>query len=188
MRIDFGKISVYLAPIVKAGNESKREAERLCIRNLIIEAFGESKTLTHDSCGRPGIEGMSVSVSHSSRWGAIALAPAHIHVGIDIEEDTGRAARVIKRVLRGPFTDCFLAEDKPLQAWTLLEAAFKCAYPNEGLALVDFLLPSPVGGIVGKQVKIAGQPCRNLDIIASQYPGEGLPFLSLVAETQSFVP
>lgn len=182
MRIDFDPISVYLVPIKRVEGQSKREAEHQTIKAILDEAVPGHAALTHDPDGRPLIEGASISVSHSANWGAVAIAPENINIGIDIEENRKQASRVLARVLRGPHTNAYLNDSMALTAWTLLEAAFKCARPNHGLALVDFILPSPHCGLDGKEIQMAGQPHRRFEIISSQSLGAGLPYLSLVAE------
>ena len=181
MQTDIGRVRVYYGPIVPGKGDSAREAERRCIHSLIMEAFGQDAVLLHDTSGRPYIDGSSISVSHSRHWGALAVAPADTRVGVDIEESAYRAARVIGRVLRGPHASEYMNPDYALAGWTLLEAAFKCAYPNDGLTLVDFHLPQTSGGLSGKNVVMPDRPDTRLSILASGFLIDGV-WMSIVVD------
>ncbi len=183
MVIDIPPVKVFIAPIEPLKGENKRQAERRCVDRLISGAFGQGATLLHDPDGRPTIEGAEISVSHCRRYAALAVAPAGVNVGVDIEDNADRAARVISRVLRGPYAAMYASPDTALAAWTLLEAAFKCVCPNRGLTLVDFHLPNSTGGLEGKNISLPVQPTCNLTILASRPLPTGIHLSVVIRNT-----
>ena len=183
MPIEIEGIKIFFAAL-QAG-KPRRDAEKEAVAQLMAEAFGADARIEHDASGRPLVSGASISVSHSRTLAALAVAPEGISVGIDVEDSQDRASRVIRRVLRGPYSDAY---SNALEAWTLLEAAFKCTLPNEGLTLVDYELPAPSGGIEGKNIVLTKRPEVPLRIVLCRPSGIGGNFVSVVAGGQSLVP
>lgn len=126
----FGDITLYIAKIDRGdGEEPRREAERRVTASLISYALGDGVTLTHLPSGAPCLEGcdMSISISHSTHYAAIALAQAR-QIGIDIEEPRAQLRKVAPRVLSELELEAYSTSGSLLlQAWTLKEALYKAA-------------------------------------------------------------
>lgn len=125
----FGDITLLITTITRREGETRYEAERHAINSLIRQALGDGVTLTHLPSGAPRLEGsdMSISISHSTHYAAIALSPAP-QIGIDIEEPRTQLRKVATRVLSDPELEAYSISDSLLlQAWTLKEALYKAA-------------------------------------------------------------
>ncbi len=128
------------------------DAAHRLLDDLLLTATGRSWTLGHDQDGRPRLEGAGpeVSLSHSGRW--VAAAVAQERVGIDIEAHRpGRDRSAIARRWFSAEEQALVARDgEPalLACWTLREAYSKAAGGGVATALaVDgrLLLPA-LGG------------------------------------------
>lgn len=132
----FDGVEVYLAS-VEAGAGSRQERERAAVGAMVRGLFGDGAAIAHDAAGAPRLEGRpeSISVSHSRRTAAIAVDRLGRAIGIDIEEARAQLHRVAARVLSAEELAAYGGSDETLaMAWTLKEAAYKCA----GEAGLDF--------------------------------------------------
>lgn len=86
----------------------------LGVKDLVLEGFGEVK----------GVNGVKVSLSHSSEWGAAVVTNSReiISVGIDIEP----LSRVVKPMILERVSHLEDIKLPPLSIWALKEAIFKC--------------------------------------------------------------
>lgn len=104
----------------------------------MIEAiFGPGTSLAHTDSGAPVLTGRheTISVSHSRTTAAIAVDRDGGNPGIDIEEPRPQLMRVAARVLSARELDAYGGSpDSLAKAWTLKEAAYKCA----GVPGLDF--------------------------------------------------
>ena len=125
----FGDITLLVTNIDRRDGETRRDAERRATDALIRHALGDCVTLNHLSSGAPCLEGsdMSISISHSCHYAAIALSPNN-HIGIDIEEPRAQLRKVAERVLSESELEAYSTSDAMLlRAWTLKEALYKAA-------------------------------------------------------------
>ena len=124
------KIYFEVEPI-EAGAQNRRRREEAAIDRL-VERIAPGKKLVHEEYGAPLLEGssVSVSVSHSRRFAALAWADRPISVGVDIEEmRPGQLERVAGRFLAAEEVDFYGASpERLLRAWTLKEAAYKAMH------------------------------------------------------------
>lgn len=125
----FDGVEVYLAH-VEAGAAPRHERERAAVGAMVRGLFGEDAVIAHDAHGAPRLEGRpeSISVSHSRNTAAIAVDRLGRAIGIDIEEPRVQLRRVAPRVLSEREIALYGGSDENLaMAWTLKEAAYKCA-------------------------------------------------------------
>lgn len=139
-------IPIYIREIGE-GCERRREREDDAVSQLVAEAFGEKAERRHDAVGAPIIYSageildVKVSISHSQKIAALAIAPSDMLVGIDIESDRAQLARVASRVLSEPEVEYYRTIPQGfLKAWTLKEALYKA-----------------VRGIAGEEIDFAKQ-------------------------------
>lgn len=134
--IVYDSIEVYLAPVPE-GEQPRHERERAAVGEMVRGLFGEEAVIAHDEWGAPCLEGRqeSISVSHSRTTAAIAIDRLGRAVGIDIEGERPQLQRVAPRVLSETEMAAYGASLRTLaRAWTLKEAAYKCA----GIPGLDF--------------------------------------------------
>lgn len=108
--------------------------EERALRTLLDEAFGPEAERRHTCAGAPVLyiggnrSGISISVSHSRRHAVLAVAPAGISAGVDIEAPRSQLAKVAWRVLSVSEYEFFSSFDGGLLlAWTLKEALYKAS-------------------------------------------------------------
>lgn len=147
----YGKTDVYYAPIHEVG-DTRRQRETATVAQILEHIFGPGTALSHREDGSPYIEGCRrpISVSHSATWAAVAVGPEGTAVGIDIEIPRLQLHRVAARVMSPEELDFYTGDEGLLAAWTLKEAAYKCA----GQPGLDFRrdIKLPCGG---NTIKIA---------------------------------
>ena len=162
----FDDITLFITTIDRHNGETRREAECRVTDSLIRYALGDSVTLIHLPSGAPCLEGsdMSISISHSTHYAAIALSPTQ-QIGIDIEEQRSQLRRVASRVLSEPELEAYSTSDSLLlQAWTLKEALYKAAL-TPGLDFRrDINLPLPPSSPTATVLK---QPYRIIAILTT---------------------
>ena len=155
-------IDVYIASIV-GGDEARSLRERQTVAAMLQEIFGCDTKLSHTDSGAPFIEGShaAISISHSRQTAALAVSRDGTSVGLDIEGERTQLAKVAPRVLSDKEMASYGSSLSLLTtAWTLKEAAYKCA----GIPGLDFRrdieLPSaPLQeaeiSVLGKKMSIA---------------------------------
>lgn len=157
----FGDVDVYYTAICPTG-ECRRDRERSSVRALVDTAFGSDATIGHREDGSPYISGQDrpISISHSQTGAVLAVGRAGSTVGIDLENYRSQLARVAPRILSAQELAYYTGEDGLLAAWTLKEAAYKCA----GIAGLDFRrdIVLPCGG---QTIKISPAD-KDLTVIA----------------------
>lgn len=106
-----------LAPGVRHVTARRQAADTL------VAAIAGGAVLHHRPDGAPYLDNgaLYVTVTHTRRLAAVAVAPHP--VGIDIDDERPRLAEVTARVT----TPADVALPTPLHTWTAKEAAFKCA-------------------------------------------------------------
>ena len=130
---------IYVAEIAEASRSGRREKEEEAVGFLVRKVFGAGAARRHLPDGAPAIEGIrqSISISHSKRFAALAVAPAGSLVGIDIEANRSQLEH-----------NCFSAAPQGfLKAWTTKEALYKASrrlFSHEPDYASDLhILPSP---------------------------------------------
>lgn len=121
---------------------------RATVMMLLRKHLGENVELDHRQSGAPfirGVENLSVSISHSHRYAAVAIG-RQVTVGIDIEETC--RYRQLERVRSKFLSACEqnFADVDLLEAWTIKEAVYKAAL-TPGLALSEIILPRDGGTV-----------------------------------------
>lgn len=121
---------IYIAEIAEAPRTGRRKKEEEAVGHLVQELFGAGATRQHLPDGSPTIEGIrqSISISHSTRFAAMAIAPPGTLVGIDIETNRSQLERVCGRILSQEEYNCFRSAPQGfLKAWTTKEALYKAS-------------------------------------------------------------
>lgn len=170
----FGDITLLIAPIRRGEGDSRADAERRAVSNLVTHAFGSSAKLAHHASGAPYIIGsdLSISVSHCRTFAALAFSPVAV-VGVDIEEQRDQLARVAPRVLSNEELQEYSSPALLLQAWTLKEALYKAALTPGIDFRKDIRLPLPAGTTTAKVencdysvISIITEPSFTLSLVA----------------------
>jgi len=101
--------------------ETGREAEKKGELRLLTLMLGYTPIISHNSDGKPFIEGYNISISHTKGYVAIIIS-RFFEVGVDIEYPADRVLRIASRFLRDdePFNDI----DSCLTAWCAKEAVY----------------------------------------------------------------
>jgi len=120
-------ITIAIEPITANAAISRRQAEKDTVARILARLLPPGTTLNHTSDGAPFLEkcDTQISISHSRSRAAVALNP-HGPIGIDIEDNATRCARVIERVTTEA-ERALPSRVDPLTAWTVKEAVFKAA-------------------------------------------------------------
>lgn len=126
----YSDITLAVAPIAPDVTVSRSERERAVVARMAERLFGPEARIAHHEEGAPyiaGREDMSLSVSHSLGWAAVAFSDCRC-VGVDVEQWRDRLTRVAPRVLSPAEMAVYAASpDMLLRAWTLKEALYKAA-------------------------------------------------------------
>lgn len=127
--------TIYLAPLHKREDLTRRERERQALLQLIsgglIAELPRGTQLGYRSDGAPLLPpdlGLGISISHSAHLIALALFPLGEgrDIGIDIEEEWAQAAKLIRRVAKPEELQLLHEANVPeLLLWCAKEAAFK---------------------------------------------------------------
>jgi len=75
----------------------KRKQEWIATRLLVYEISGKYKTIKYDEYGKPHIEGVNISISHTK--GIVAVIIGDDELGIDIEKVSERIIRIAPKFL-----------------------------------------------------------------------------------------
>jgi 4'-phosphopantetheinyl transferase len=97
--------------------------------------------IDHDSSGRPVVEGVALSLSHSGTLGAVAIADPGVRIGVDLE--AMRARRHVDRIARRVFTATEHA------SWTALDDAARPLALLARWTEVEAVLKAQGTGIAG---------------------------------------
>ncbi len=127
--LSFDGIDVYTAAIAD-GPATRREREQAAVLAIVRTVFGPQAKLCHRENGAPYIAGAdaTVSVSHSRRTAVLAVDPSGRSIGVDIEDARSQLMRVAPRVFSDSEMSFYGSSLGGLAvAWTLKEAAYKCA-------------------------------------------------------------
>ena len=138
-------ITIVAKKILMTEGMSRRERELEAVRRCLQELQINSE-IKHRRSGAPFLDGdneTQISITHSQRWAAIAVAQnSDGLVGIDIESaDRGdQLRRVMPKVAAETEKDfADNVADGPLKLWTAKEAAFK-ALGRENVDFANHLL------------------------------------------------
>ncbi|MDE6438956.1 MAG: 4'-phosphopantetheinyl transferase superfamily protein [Muribaculaceae bacterium] len=165
-----GVIAIYVLPLEASAATPRRQAELAAERAILERAFpcGPAPEISHRDDGSPSLCGADaeISVSHDRSRAAIALAPAGMEIGLDIESadrtaqlekvaeifldererrfclpPSGGAFSILHPVSTGE-RFCYL-----VQAWVTKEALYKLARrPGWELRQIPLPYPMPLPG------------------------------------------
>ncbi|WP_405062101.1 4'-phosphopantetheinyl transferase superfamily protein [Kribbella sp. NBC_01505] len=144
-------VEVWTAP---AGADSRATAHALLLS--LAGTFGADPVLRHDASGRPEIDGLAVSISHSRSLVAVAARRTGV-VGIDVEDVYPREVSGLARRWFDPAELEWMAGDLLafLQLWTAKEAVGKAlglGLRNSGLRRRVPFGDGPVDSVPGLYV------------------------------------
>lgn len=102
---------------------NRRQREKAAVKSLLYAmTHDESLEISHNSDGKPFVDGWNISISHTRGYAAIMLSKTK-RVGLDIEYTDERVSRVVGR---------FLREDEPAENvesqlihWSAKETVYK---------------------------------------------------------------
>lgn len=122
-----GPYNIYIAPLVREGNRREREEETL--RQVLAYLYEEPVEVAHTAKGAPVLPihlYHNISISHSEHFLAVALTPIGTPVGIDIEEKSDQATRLLERFSSSE-ERMLMAQLglKPIELWCAKEALYK---------------------------------------------------------------
>jgi len=118
--------------------------EKLAVRVLLKELFGEEKQVCYYSTGRPYLsdESSFITISHTRGYAVVAVNKLH-PIGIDIEYISEKIRRVQSRVVSEKE---YIDKDKELEHlllhWSAKEAIFK-VLDAEGIDYIDHIYVHP---------------------------------------------
>lgn len=121
---------IYIEAIETGPRAGRRKNEDDAVGLLVQEIFGSGTIRRHLPDGAPAIDGIrqSISISHSLRLAALAVAPSGTLIGIDIEENRNQLQRVCGRILSSEeYTYFSSVHHGFLKAWTTKEALYKAS-------------------------------------------------------------
>lgn len=136
------EVRLYRRRIVRLSpsSDSRRDAERAAVRELLAEAFGREVKLLHDTCGRPSVEGFPhfISISHSREEAVLAVSRG-CPVGVDVETWRDALVATAAKWLTPTQLAHMHADIDYLRAWTAKEAVYK-AIPEQPPGLMGIPL------------------------------------------------
>lgn len=123
-------VTLYMHDIDTAPGETRRQAERRAVEELVQHVFGTEASYCHDAHGAPLVENVSacISVSHCSTHALLAVRDRG-RVGVDIETQRQQLLKVAHKFMMPSETARYavMAPDALLRLWTAKEAVFKAA-------------------------------------------------------------
>lgn len=154
----YDDITLGVAPITADAGQTRAEREHAAVGDIIARFFGVDARVGHRDSGAPylvGREDISLTVSHSRDYAAVAFSAAHT-VGVDIEQWREQLVRVAPRVLSESEMAVYgVSSNLLLRAWTMKEALYKAAL-TPGLDFRrDITLPSHPASTAAT---VAGRP------------------------------
>lgn len=129
-----------------SGYHGGRLVEKLVTYALLHALTGRiDLTIGYLPSGKPFVDGMAVSISHTKGWAALVLSETH-NVAVDIEYWSDRVSRVVSRFMRVDEDGSSLASQ--LVCWSAKETVYKF-YSDDQLAFSEMrmsgLQPSRCG-------------------------------------------
>lgn len=124
---------------------AKRICEWMAVRAYIAQStFASPDDILYTPQGKPYFlcDNRFISISHTKKWIAVALAPCK--VGVDVELKSSRAYKIRDKFLLPSEIDLLGRVDNPeqeaLRMWTVKEAAFKMHDWQAGGVLTDIVI------------------------------------------------
>ena len=136
-------VHVWIAP---AGDEPRSAAHNLLLD--LASTLVSSPALRHEPSGKPCIDGLAVSISHSRELVAVAASQAG-PVGVDVEDHAARDVTALARRWFDPGELAWMSAQADeltafLQLWTAKEAVGKAL--GNGLRKAGLRRRMPLGG------------------------------------------
>lgn len=170
-------VKYVIEPIAADDSLPRRTREKEAVDRILRKHLPDAE-LVHDTYGAPAAAdgSVSLSISHSMGYAAVAWTAEAVAIGIDIEEPReGQLARVADKFLT-PSEKTYYSglPNGLLKAWTLKEAAFK-AMRRGPADLREYKLPLTADDCC---IRVGD---KKLTIIKSGPEADGL-YISLVSE------
>ncbi len=122
-----------------SGYHGNRLLEKLVIYALLQQMTGHDDwVIGHEPSGKPSLEHMHISVSHTKGWAALLLS-AECDVAVDIEYVSTRVSRVAERFMREDEDGGSLRSQ--LICWSAKETTYKY-FAEDHLAFFDMRMTS----------------------------------------------
>ena len=156
------------APTLNTFKSDRRRVEWLATRCLLHHLLGPDVRSYHLPSGRPFLLGsdLEISISHTDQLVAIALAPAGLEVGLDLEHNIDRAYRLMHRYL--PEDEQAALVHNPTDAamlWSAKEAIYKLC-DTEGLAFLDDIhIYKECGQLLAELPTLSAQAVLDIDYL-----------------------
>lgn len=127
-------VSDVLPDIVSQYRSESRRREKLSVYALLFTMTGDkSLRIWHEESGKPFVDGMNISITHTKGYAALILSEKH-NVAIDIEYCSDRVERIVER---------FIRKDEPMKGleqhlinWSAKETMYKY-FSEEDLQYFD---------------------------------------------------
>ncbi len=127
--------SLYMS-VRQLGSKS-RIVEKMCVQALLVEMTGKQDiSISHNSDGRPFLEGWYISISHSKGFASVILSKEN-EVAIDIEYISDRVSKIANRFIRKDEQCMSLIQQ--LITWCVKETIYKY-YSSQHLGFFDIRL------------------------------------------------
>lgn len=127
----------------------KRRIEKLSLRLMAFCLLGNKAKIVHSASGRPYLLHSETEISISHSHGVYALSLSHLRHGIDVEQKSEKALRLVEKFLQPSETawvnnptEHTEKADRATLMWSAKEAVYKCA-DAEGLRLKEDICLSP---------------------------------------------
>lgn len=120
--------------IVSNYRSASRRHEKLCIYALLFAMTGDSLLrIGHEASGKPFIDGMNISITHTKGYAALILSQTH-NVAVDIEYCSNRVERIVERFIRAD--ESMNGVEQHLINWSAKETMYKF-FSEEDLQYFD---------------------------------------------------
>lgn len=114
-----------------------RKCEKLAIYSLLFEMTGDtSLVINYDDNGKPQVEGLDVSISHTRQYAVLAISRT-MNVAVDIECVSDRVSKITNRFMREDEDSSTI--EKQLITWSVKETVYKL-FPEQHLQYFDMRL------------------------------------------------
>ncbi len=124
-----------------SGYHGNRRVEKLVTYALLAAMTGRHDLVVgHEPSGKPCLDGLFVSISHTKGWAVVMLSPSR-EVAVDIEYRSDRVCRVADRFMRADEPRATVSTQ--LLCWSAKETAYKF-YSADSLQFHEMrMLPCP---------------------------------------------
>ena len=159
--------------IVSNYRSASRRHEKLCIYALLFAMTGDSLLrIGHEASGKPFIDGMNISITHTKGYAALILSQTH-NVAVDIEYCSNRVERIVERFIRAD--ESMNGVEQHLINWSAKETMYKF-FSEEDLQYFDMRVhPFDVaadGELLVDNLKLSSSQFDGREHSSSQFDGQ----------------